>query len=308
MFTKLNLVIILLFVLSAIVVLGSNDKTELLFHLLIVSVLGFFALYVYHKKTIEAFFYNDEALNSELSNEVNNWVQGFSKIEQNMKNDENNMLNGASSDYSKPFDEFDKKMLNTEALQELSLGERSDNQEFIGDGDYACAFQKDSKDGSDENTKSCKNKRFEAYDSGAKLYQTGALLDEKMGMYDNIRLDTEKLQHRKIMTPGVLKEMVPPTSEKCGDLSSPCSGVKIENPFHVNPDGDEVEMVFSQEDKMKGVVGHDELDQNMFVFSHNKCSPACCPSNYSCDGGCVCTDTQQRNMIGRRTNKSVYSL
>jgi hypothetical protein len=38
----------------------------------------------------------------------------------------------------------------------------------------------------------------------------------------------------------------------------------------------------------------------MFMFAKNKCSPKCCPSTYSCAGGCVCTTEQQRNLINTR--------
>jgi len=30
------------------------------------------------------------------------------------------------------------------------------------------------------------------------------------------------------------------------------------------------------------------IPNDMFVFSHHKCSPKCCPSPYSCSHGCVC--------------------
>ena len=63
---RLHIVVFLLFSLSAIVVMGSGDKTELLFHLLIVSILGFFALYVYHKQTLETFVCDKKVLDDEL--------------------------------------------------------------------------------------------------------------------------------------------------------------------------------------------------------------------------------------------------
>lgn len=40
--------------------------------------------------------------------------------------------------------------------------------------------------------------------------------------------------------------------------------------------------------------------RQMFMFAKNKCSPNCCPSTYSCAGGCVCTTEQQRNLINKR--------
>jgi hypothetical protein len=40
--------------------------------------------------------------------------------------------------------------------------------------------------------------------------------------------------------------------------------------------------------------------QQMFMFAKNKCSADCCPSTYTCSGGCVCTTEQQRNLINKR--------
>jgi len=44
----------------------------------------------------------------------------------------------------------------------------------------------------------------------------------------------------------------------------------------------------------------DDGQQQMFMFAKNKCSPDCCPSTYSCAGGCVCTTDGQRNLINKR--------
>jgi hypothetical protein len=35
--------------------------------------------------------------------------------------------------------------------------------------------------------------------------------------------------------------------------------------------------------------------KSLFPFSYNKCSPSCCPSPYSCSGGCVCLSEEQKN-------------
>ena len=44
---------------------------------------------------------------------------------------------------------------------------------------------------------------------------------------------------------------------------------------------------------------------NLFMFKDNQCKPECCPSSFSCDGGCVCTSPEQRDMInGRGGNRS----
>ena len=47
-------------------------------------------------------------------------------------------------------------------------------------------------------------------------------------------------------------------------------------------------------------------ENSMFMFHNNVCSPTCCPSTYSCSGGCVCTNKQQRDLLKRRgKNKNV---
>ena len=47
---------------------------------------------------------------------------------------------------------------------------------------------------------------------------------------------------------------------------------------------------------------NDPLDEEerLFMFGKNKCSPDCCPSTYTCNGGCVCTTEEQRNIIRGR--------
>ena len=35
--------------------------------------------------------------------------------------------------------------------------------------------------------------------------------------------------------------------------------------------------------------------KSLFNFSYNKCSPDCCPSTYSCSGGCICLSEKQKN-------------
>jgi hypothetical protein len=39
---------------------------------------------------------------------------------------------------------------------------------------------------------------------------------------------------------------------------------------------------------------------SLFMFKNNQCKPECCPSSYACDGGCVCTSPDQRQVIASR--------
>jgi len=38
----------------------------------------------------------------------------------------------------------------------------------------------------------------------------------------------------------------------------------------------------------------DDSRKSLFPFAYNKCSPSCCPSPYSCSGGCVCLSSKQK--------------
>ena len=44
----------------------------------------------------------------------------------------------------------------------------------------------------------------------------------------------------------------------------------------------------------------------LFMFASNQCRAECCPSSYSCTGGCVCTTPAQRQLIaGRGGNRTM---
>jgi len=36
------------------------------------------------------------------------------------------------------------------------------------------------------------------------------------------------------------------------------------------------------------------------MFKNNQCKPECCGASFSCDGGCVCTTPEQRDLINQR--------
>ena len=40
--------------------------------------------------------------------------------------------------------------------------------------------------------------------------------------------------------------------------------------------------------------------KSLFTFAYNQCRPECCPSTYSCDRGCICTNGSQRRLINKR--------
>jgi hypothetical protein len=45
---------------------------------------------------------------------------------------------------------------------------------------------------------------------------------------------------------------------------------------------------------------------NLFIFANNQCKPECCGSTLSCDGGCVCTNSKQRDFINTRGGNRLH--
>lgn len=73
------------------------------------------------------------------------------------------------------------------------------------------------------------------------------------------------------------------------------------------PDLDKVQPIqFDEHESFPSVDGTKDGPRSLFSLSFNKCSPSCCPSTYSCGGGCVCMTDEQKNFIGSRgfNNKS----
>jgi hypothetical protein len=46
------------------------------------------------------------------------------------------------------------------------------------------------------------------------------------------------------------------------------------------------------------------VPRSMFAFAYNKCDASCCPSPYTCNGGCVCMTDKQIDFMGKRGNNS----
>ena len=49
-------------------------------------------------------------------------------------------------------------------------------------------------------------------------------------------------------------------------------------------------------------------DDNLDILKGNKCYPGCCPGTYTCDAGCVCMTSAQREFVGnhRGGNRTQY--
>jgi hypothetical protein len=50
------------------------------------------------------------------------------------------------------------------------------------------------------------------------------------------------------------------------------------------------------------VDGTNKTPNSMYMWTYNQCKPECCPSTYSCSGGCVCETTAQREFLYKRGN------
>ena len=44
------------------------------------------------------------------------------------------------------------------------------------------------------------------------------------------------------------------------------------------------------------------------ILKGNKCYPGCCPGTYTCDAGCVCMTSAQKELVGTRRggNRTQY--
>jgi len=74
----------------------------------------------------------------------------------------------------------------------------------------------------------------------------------------------------------------------------PFDGVKL-----TCPDGTSSWKCNTPNEPMSGPAFEPGPD-SLFIFKNNQCKPECCPSSYSCDGGCVCTTPDQRQVIATR--------
>lgn len=53
---------------------------------------------------------------------------------------------------------------------------------------------------------------------------------------------------------------------------------------------------------------NDFAKDNLDILNRNKCHPGCCPGTYSCDVGCVCMTSAQKELVGNRRggNRTQY--
>lgn len=70
------------------------------------------------------------------------------------------------------------------------------------------------------------------------------------------------------------------------------------------PDTKPPNIIYDDHESLPTVDGKPDGDKSMFMMAFNKCDPSCCPSTYSCSGGCVCMTKDQVNFVGNRGNNS----
>ena len=134
---------------------------------------------------------------------------------------------------------------------------------------------------------------------GENKEDNGAPLNYKMGPYSNIYIDASKHQDRRALIPGFEEDMFLGEKEStCGQYHSPCKNTYIKDPIHVTPTGEEEKLKDTYTNQGPSIDGKEGSPKKLFMFAYNRCHPGCCPSTYSCSGGCVCTTVSQRKFIG----------
>lgn len=88
----------------------------------------------------------------------------------------------------------------------------------------------------------------------------------------------------------------------------PYDNVKLEEKNKNTPllNDKEIRDVYGHTVPLKDHKSKNENNDEMFLFSRNKCSPDCCPGTYSCDRGCVCENDDQVDLISRRGGNNHY--
>tara|TARA_B100000795_G_scaffold99085_1_gene72839 strand:+ start:185 stop:646 length:462 start_codon:yes stop_codon:yes gene_type:complete len=91
-------------------------------------------------------------------------------------------------------------------------------------------------------------------------------------------------------------------NSKCGWRKEPCDAKLLNKVKFTNPVGiqDRFKLDPEHTKTMPSVDGTKDGPKSMFMFAYNQCHPDCCPSTYTCDRGCVCTNKQQRDLLNKR--------
>ena len=100
-------------------------------------------------------------------------------------------------------------------------------------------------------------------------------------------------------------------NSKCDWRKEPCDAKLLNNIKFTTPLGQQGRYVPDPDHykTLPSVDGNKNSPKSMFMFTYNQCHPDCCPSTYSCDHGCACTNKQQRELLntrGKNRSSDVY--
>lgn len=138
-----------------------------------------------------------------------------------------------------------------------------------------------------------------------------APINHKLGEYGGIKLNAGDFANRRqllVSDEKMFKNFN--QKSKCNWMKAPCNTPLLKDVDIYNPTGKSKKITNDiNSGSLPSVDGTKEERKKLFMFTYNQCRPECCPSTYSCDRGCVCTNEQQRKFIntrGSNRNKSNY--
>ena len=118
----------------------------------------------------------------------------------------------------------------------------------------------------------------------------------KMGPYNNLNLNVDEYgkYHKNYIRNS--------KDSKCKWRKEPCDTKLLDKIKFTTPVGLQGRYVPDPDHSktFPTVDGTKDGPRSMFAFTYNQCHPDCCPSTYSCDHGCVCTNEQQRKLFNTR--------
>jgi len=122
------------------------------------------------------------------------------------------------------------------------------------------------------------------------MFEGGAPLNQGIGPYSNV----------KIQLPNGENFMRNPNNER----------LIPQDKMYV-PQGTPLPLQASNAGQLFGsagpsVDGTNNSPNSMFMFKYNQCKPECCPGTYSCSGGCVCSNKQQRDFVANRGGNRMF--
>lgn len=133
------------------------------------------------------------------------------------------------------------------------------------------------------------------------LNSESAPLNYSMGSCSNLDLTNNTANQYRWNYDNLQLKANDPKEPKCPYSRTPCYAPLISDVTIFSPVGDGIKLTEDLASKtFPHVDGTPNSPQSLFMLSHNITSPACCPSTFSTDRGCVCLTKAQRNMLNGR--------